>query len=249
MKERVRSVRTRNQKLKGLVFSCKVVDCLEELRSDMGESDFEMSTDAEPITAPAEPMDCEFELAPIAVEEYSSPNDIMVKFQNQQNSSDEVTLDCEKDEKLESVLSRFSNKVERELSEFTFSNRDYEPLEKSAYSDAIDRLPRNLDADYIEIFYTVVDYKSPKWAPREQSTPTLTPIAIVIDDDDDHDPNEECRIQFEDRSAGNGELDMDFAGNQQLSEAISQIVDVMELNLSNTQFFNSKGIRVSDSID
>lgn len=260
MKERVKSVRTRNQKLKGLVFSCKVIDCTEERRSDIGEFDFNISTNAEPdfntsmnaetdfdTTATAtqqyldttEPMECDSEYEPIAVEEpevqeHSASKDIMVKFQNQQNSSDEVTLDCEKGEKLQSVLDRFSNKVERELSEFKFSNRDHEPFEKSAYNDAIDQLPTELDADYIEIFYKVIDDESPKRAPSEQSTPT--PKAIK------NDPNEGYRIQFEDHSAGNSELDMDFVGNQRLSVAIDQIVDVMDLNRSNTQFFSSKGM-------
>lgn len=251
MKESFRSVRTRNQQLKGLVFSCQVIDCPEERRSDIDESNFNISTNAETdfstsmnaetvlnITVRAtqqhpdrtEPMECEFEYATIVVEELK----VQVKFQNQQNSSDEVTLDCEKDEKLQSVLDRFSNKVERELSEFKFLNKDHELFEKSAYNYAIDQLPTDLDADYIEIFYTVIDDKSPKWVPSEQSTPR----AIAIK----NDPNEGYRIRFENRSAGNGEFDMDFIGNQRLSLAIDQIVEVMDLNRSNTQFFSSNGM-------
>lgn len=249
IKERIRSVRTRNQKLKGLVFSCKVIDFPEEHRSNI--SCFNISSNAEPdfsSSMNAEPdldttMECEYEYGPIEVEECQEHlnktlNGIMVKIQNQQNSSDEVILDCKKEEKLKSVLDRFSNTVGRELSGFTFSNRDHEPFEKSAYNFAVDQLPIDHDADYIEIFYKVIDYESPKRASSEQS-PTLKAIAI------ENDPNDGCSMQFEDHSTGNGEFDMDLVGNQRLSVAIDQIVEIMDLDKPNTQFFTSKGMCIN----
>ncbi|XP_055326657.1 ubiquitin carboxyl-terminal hydrolase 7-like [Sitodiplosis mosellana] len=236
-------MRTRNQKQTGLVFSCIVIEHRENPPSDKTDLEFNTSSFAER-------MECESQSDSIQLigcadaQKRFTPVPFMVKLENLHDSSDSMTLDCERGETLQSILDRFSNKVDRKLSELVFSKKDSELFEKSAYKCAIEQLAECDDADHVEIFYEVKDDRSWKRAPNKKSSPD--PIVVSITGD--RDTVKEHRIQFEDRLTGNCEIDLEFSARARLSAAIEQIVQVMELNRSNTHFFNSKGERIDEDM-
>lgn len=237
---RNKTMRTRHQKSNGLVFSCMVIDNT----SDIAEGDVSMSSIA---SLPNEPMDCDFQNNSFQLnfpedgEKYneSANNNIMVKFENRNNSTDMTILDSDKAETLQTILMRFANKVECELSELDFFNTDTEPIDKSQLNCAIEELITCDGKDYIEIFYDVTEKSPEKCSSTEQlRIQDSTPIAT---DDNQETDNNQHTLVFEDRLNEKSKIDLSFTGEQPLSAAIEQIVDVMELDKSHAHFFNSKG--------
>lgn len=229
-------MRTRNQKMKGLIFSCKLIE--EEQPSDIAETDYNML-----IVNEVEAMDCEFQndsMEPTGEEPIAQKHltpvstSILVHIENQQNSSDQTTIQFERTDAVQTVLNSFADRFNVELSELEFSNVDTEIITQSSWNCAIEQLIRG-DMDYVKIFYIAKD----KPITTIIHTPPV-PISIANDSDNEHD-NQKHSLLFEDRLKENTDMDLSFDGAQPLSAAIESISQVMDLNKSNVHFFNSKG--------
>lgn len=255
-------MRTRNQKQLGLVFNYRVIDNSDDPEarpSDIAEG----SIDLTPISLHEdEPMECDYEepmnceIQPESIQLMDSedsqmhrtpvPKNIMVKFENIINSSDGTILDCERYETLESVLDRFANKVETDKSEFSFFHVDKQLIGVFELECAIEQLIASEEMDYVLMYFEIKDKKRQSCAPMKQSTPGLK--VPVITRNRKVAKKQEYDLKFEDRLKINDDVDLSFDGQMTLSKAINQLVEVMDLNRSNTMFFTSKGTFLSGNI-
>lgn len=241
-----RNTRTRSQAKKGLTFSYKINQTfgqpIEEMEGQV--------TLAEDISSThCEPMDCQYEnnfdsismelchtedvqksveeVPSVQMPDVEMPNaeglirpcvgNIPVIFHNRQTPT-RITCEHYRDEKMQDILSSFADIYGFYLNKLEFTD------EKGGLLDRTHR-PLELflatDQDCMNIYYEEIVVT--------ESTRSTDDLKQVL------------RLKFKDVLNKRTDLDLTFRDDDNLSKAINQIIDVMDLDRSSTHFFTSKG--------
>lgn len=155
-------------------------------------------------------------------------NKVTVKFIHEEPRYVQHVCECGRSEKMDNILERFAKRNETSVYNLNFYNKNRELIRNEGKA-----LELFLDVNDIEM-EIYFQYQTSKTSKRS------TPI------ERSSNANHQCQMQllyltFKDKTAERNPIDLNFSGSTNLSVAFDQIASCMELDRTNSHFFNSDG--------